>query len=140
MKNITYLLLAFFITTAATCKKDQAKMLVVEKQLIGKWQYTGRTGGFAGKTEQADPSEVQLLEFKKGMNFIRTINGQSRQTGTYEITAEISIYSGKEEPAIRFNQQTDHAPMGHIISIKNRTLTIADNVYDGFTTTYTRLN
>jgi len=140
MKNILYLLLAFFITTAATCKKNQFPVLAFEKQLIGKWQYTGRTGGFAGKSEQAAPNEIQILEFKKGMTFVRSINGQSRQTGTYEITAEKSIYSGKEEPAIRFNQQTDQAPMGHIISIKDRTLTMADNVYDGFTTTYTRSN
>lgn len=140
MKNILYLLLAFFITTAATCKKNQSAARTFEKQLIGKWKYTGRTGGFAGKSEQADPNEIQILEFKKGLTFVRSINGQSRQTGNYEIIAEKSIYSGKEESAIRFNQQTDHAPMGHIISIKDDTLTIADNVYDGFTTTYTRLN
>lgn len=110
----------------------------IEKQLTGKWKYSNKSGGFAGKKEVADPKSPEILEFKTGLNFIRTQNGKVTEQGTYEIVRIKSIYSGKEENAVRFNQKPDRPQMAHIIVIKEDSLILADNVYDGFTTTYTR--
>ncbi|HKG08558.1 MAG TPA: hypothetical protein VKB19_18965 [Pedobacter sp.] len=138
MKNFVYFIFAYFLLTAATCRKDIIEN-AAEQQLIHKWKYTGRTGGFAGKTEKADPAVTQILEFKKGMTFIKTTGGSVTDEGTYQISKEMSIYSGKEETAIRFNEKADSPQMAHVISIRKDTLIIADNVYDGFTTSYVKV-
>jgi hypothetical protein len=119
--------------------KTVADVPAIEKQLLGKWRYTSRGGGFAGKKETADPSAPTIIEFKPGFNFIKTTSGQVTEKGSYEIIKVRSIYSGREENAVRFNEKADRPQMAHIVVVKDDSLTLADNVYDGFTTIYSRL-
>jgi hypothetical protein len=137
MKTTIYTILAFMLLSASTCKKEQENP-DFKKQLIGKWRYVGQTGGFAGKTEKADPAVVTVLEFKKNNTFLRSENDQVKLQGSYQLSRLKSIYSGQEENAVQFDAAADPQNKGSIVTLKNDSLIIADNVYDGFTATYTR--
>jgi hypothetical protein len=137
MKTTIYTILAFMLLSASTCKKEQENP-DFKKQLIGKWRYVGQTGGFAGKTEKADPAVVTVLEFKKNNTILRSENDQVKLQGSYQLSRLKSIYSGQEENAVQFDAAADPQNKGSIVTLKNDSLIIADNVYDGFTATYTR--
>jgi hypothetical protein len=138
MKTTIYTILAFMLLSSSTCKKEQ-ETPDVKKQLVGKWKYTGQTGGFAGKTQKADPAILTVLEFKKDNTFLRSENDQVKLQGSYTLTRLKSIYSGKEENAVQFDAATDPYNKGNIITLNNDSLTIADNFYDGFTARYIKM-
>ncbi|HMI02622.1 MAG TPA: hypothetical protein VK541_09085 [Pedobacter sp.] len=138
MKTTIYTILAFMLLSSSTCKKEQESP-DFKKQLVGKWQYTGKSGGYAGKSQKADPAVVTVLEFKKDNAFLRSENDQVKLQGTYSLTRLKSIYSGKEENAVQFDATADPQNKGSIITLRNDSLTIADNVYDGFTSDYIRI-
>ncbi len=138
MKAIFYSLVVVMLFSSATCKKVQSDMSL-EKQLIGVWKYTGKSGGYAGKYQKADPEIHQVLEFKSGFKYLQKINEQISGQGIYELYKIKSIYTGKEDNAIRFPAAPEHPIKNGIISLQNDTLTIADNVYDGFKMEYIRI-
>jgi len=138
MKGIFYSLLAIVLFSSATCRKVQQDTLL-KKQLIGLWKYTGKSVGYAGKSEKADPSVNYILEFKSGQKYLQKTNGQVSQQGTYELYKLKSIYSGKEDNAIRFNSASAHSNKNSIVTLEGDTLIIAENVYDGFKMKYIRL-
>jgi hypothetical protein len=138
MKTTIFTLLAFMLLSSSTCKKD-LQTPDIQKQLVGKWRYTSQTGGFAGKTQKADPAVVTILELKKDNTFLRSENDQVKLQGAYTLTRLKSIYSGQEENALQFDAAADPHNKGSIITLKNDSLTLADNVYDGFTVHYVRV-
>lgn len=137
MKTTICTILAFMLLSASTCKKELENP-DFKNQIIGKWRYTGQTGGFAGKTEKADPAVVTILEFKKNNTFLRSENDQIKLQGSYRLSRLKSIYSGQEENAVQFDAAADPRNKGSIVTLKNDSLIIADNVFDGFTATYIR--
>ncbi|SHE41693.1 hypothetical protein [Pedobacter caeni] len=138
MKAIFYSLMAILLFSSATCRKVQSGS-PLDKQLIGAWKYTKKSGGYAGKSENADPAMNLILEFKSGFKYIKKTNGQVSEQGSYELYQTKSIYSGKEDHAIRFSSTSDHPDKNSIISLRNDTLILADNVYDGFSVEYIRI-
>lgn len=138
MKAIFYSLIAIMLLSSATCKKAQTGTSL-EKQLIGKWKYTGKSGGYAGKYQKADPAQIHILQFKSGFQYLQKVNDQVSEHGSYQLYRVKSIYSGKEDNAIRFSSSSSQPNKNSIISLQNDTLVIADNVYDGFKMNYIRV-
>jgi hypothetical protein len=130
--------MAILLFSSATCRRSPSGSSL-DKQLIGAWKYTKKSGGYAGKSENADPAINHVLEFKIGFNYIRKTNDQVSEQGSYELYKTKSIYSGKEDHAIRFSSTSDHPNQNSVISLRNDTLIIADNVYDGFKIEYIRI-
>jgi hypothetical protein len=138
MKAIFYSIVALMLFSSATCKKLPSGSSI-DKQLIGAWKYIRKSGGYAGKSENADPSSNQVLEFKSGFSYIQKTNDQISEQGSYELYKVKSIYSGKEDNAIRFSSMSNQSNKNSIISLQNDTLIIADNVYDGYRMEYIRI-
>ena len=127
------------LLTSATCKKNDHNPKF-QHQLIGKWKYTGTTGGFAGKNEPADPSAVNVIEFKKEGKYVRYVNNEPDVQGTYLLIKIKSIYTGKDENAIRFDPIAGSPKIGVIATIQGDKLILADNFHDGYTNGYAKLN
>lgn len=138
MKAVFYSIIIFMLLTSSTCRKAQLNA-GMEKQLIGEWKYAGKSGGYAGKHEKADPAVNNALQFKKGLIYIIKVNDKATEQGTFVLYKTKSIYSGKEDNAIRFEAKSANpSNKGSIITLRNDTLTIADNFYDGFKSEYIR--
>jgi hypothetical protein len=132
----------YFITCVmmvfTSCEKGPADA-AFENKLIGKWMYTGQSGGFAGKYQPADPSKPSFLEFKENKTFVKTVSNAVIEEGSYAIIQLKSIYSGKVDNAIRFHAEVDSPKSGEIATITKDTLNIADNYYDGYSKGYIRI-
>lgn len=137
MKAIFYLLLAVMLLSSAACKKAESGTLL-GRELIGEWRYTGASGGLSGKYEKADPAINQILQFKSGLRYLRKTNDQVSEQGSYQLDRMKSIYTGKEDNAIFFNPRSNVTSKS-IISLRNDTLLVADNFYDGYQAGYTRV-
>ncbi|WP_222536812.1 hypothetical protein [Pedobacter polysacchareus] len=137
MKTAFYSLMVIMFCSSATCRKAQSGS-TLEHSLIGTWKYIGKSGGYAGKQEKADPSRKVILQFNNGFRYQQKINDKISDQGSYEIFKVKSIYSGKEDHAIRFRSTLTAPSRDHIISMRNDSLTLADNVYDGFQMEYIR--
>ena len=139
MKSLLYTLLAIvFITSTAGKTTSSDKGL--EKQLLGKWQFTGQSGGFTGGTEPAKSNSVRIIEFKRDGKYVRYKNGEPMYQGNYELCKAKSIYTGKIENAIRFDPKVDATETGNILTIGGDSLILADNFNDGYTIGYKRLS
>jgi hypothetical protein len=125
MKSLLYTMLAIVFLTS-TAGKITSSDKGLEKQLLGKWQYTGQTGGFAGSTEDG--------------KYVRYKNGEPMYQGNYELCKAKSIHTGKIDNAIRFDPRVDANETGNILTIEGDTLILADNINDGYTIGYKRLS
>lgn len=138
MKVLTFLLAAMLLLTSATCKK-QSSETSFKGHLIGKWKFTGSTGGFAGKSIPADHSASKIIEFKTGGRYVKYVNGEPDMQGNYDIVTIKSIYSGVNENAIRFDPSVNDQKAAYVATITGDELMLADNFYDGFTNGYERV-
>lgn len=139
MKSLLYAMLAIVFFTSAAGKKNTPEK-GLEKQLLGKWQFTGQSGGFAGSTEPAKSNSIKVIEFKKDGKYVRYKNGEPMYQGTYELCKAKSIHTGKVDNAIRFDLRVDANESGNILTIDGDTLILADNFNDGYTIGYKRLS
>lgn len=138
MKILTSILACLVLLTFSGCKTQMVEPAFKVK-IIGKWKYTGSSGGFAGKNEPANPSVTNIIEFKSDGKYVRYINNDPDTQGTYDIIRIKSIYSGEEDNAIRFDPRSDSPKTGMIANINNDTLTLGDNFNDGYSSGYVRL-
>jgi len=84
MKAIFYSLIVIILLSSSTCRRAQPGTSL-EKQLIGEWKYTGKSGGYAGKYQKADPAKNQILQFKRGFSYLQKVNDQVSEQGSYEL-------------------------------------------------------
>ena len=138
MKLLFSMLAVLTLLTSAICKKNHFEP-PVQHQLLGRWKYTGKSGGYAGKYEAANPSVSNVIEFEKERKYVHYVNNEPDVQGTYELLKLKSIYSGKDEYAIRFDPVEGAPKTGMIITVVGDTLSLAENVHDGFTTGYAKL-
>jgi len=135
--------LTCFLTTAVLLMFVSCKTQTFEPsfktKLIGKWKYTGGSGGFTGKPEPVNPLVSKIIEFKSDGKYVKYINSDPDTQGTYDIIKSKSIYSSLEDNAIRFDPQSGSPRTGLIATINDDKLVLADNVYDGFSAGYTRV-
>jgi hypothetical protein len=139
MKTLIFSFLTLFIFTSADYQSHfQEKEL--QKKLLGRWKLTSKSGGIAGKSVAAKESVVNIIEFKKGGKYVRYTNGEPMYQGNYQLSKAKSIYTGKDDNAIRFDPEVDSQETGNIVTIDNDILLLADNFNDGFTAEYIKIN
>ncbi|MHA4893403.1 hypothetical protein ACXZ1K_01525 [Pedobacter sp. PWIIR3] len=138
MRILVFLTAAMLLFTSATCKK-QGNENSFKARLVGKWQFTGRTGGFAGMTTSANPAAISVIEFKVDGKYVKYINGEPDRQGTYDVIKIKSIYTGLDDNAVRLDPSNDTGKTGMIATISNETMMLADNYNDGYTSSYVRV-
>lgn len=135
---ITLLLLLLF----GGCNKES-----IPPSLIGTWLWKGSSGGIAGVTYRPKPSERIILNLSGDGKFTIFQNDTLAHSGTYLINKTKSIYSGKEELAIKTNEvKTSYHRIlryivvvdGVVVTLSNAGLSIGDNRYDGFGSSFIR--
>jgi len=134
-RNSWSLFLILLIVFGAACAGSGHDALL--SQLIGTWQWEGTSGGIAGDTTtppEDDP--VRTIVIRADRTFAFEMDGKETARRRFKITQEESIHSGKPARAIRFE---DNDTVRIItLSEDQQTLTLSDNVHDGFSSTYRR--
>lgn len=117
---------------AVSCKKERSSPN--SDNIVGRWQLTSYGGGFDGKTYYPTANELTIITFNADETYLKTVNGNTTANGKYSLGQVLSIYSGKNDNALKFDNQSNW----NVISIKNNTLEINSNAYDGGGSTYVR--
>jgi hypothetical protein len=139
MKPLMIALLTLFFSSSAVLKNN-ASQKELEKQLIGKWKFTGQKAGFSDHSKSKNTSLVNVIEFKKGGKYVRYKNDEPMYQGNYKLCRTKSIFSGKVDNAICFDVKVNVPQKEEMITLVADKLVLKDNVDDGYTSDYTRLN
>lgn len=119
----------------------------IPPQLIGDWLWESSSGGIGGMIINPQPSQRVILTFSGDGQFSVHQNDTLAHMGTYRVTNAQSIYSGKEElkietKEIKTGYQLKIRPVvitgGAVITLSTNRLSIGDNIYDGFGSSFIR--
>ncbi|CAN5247367.1 hypothetical protein BH09BAC4_BH09BAC4_08810 [soil metagenome] len=119
----------------------------IPPQLTGDWLWESSSGGIGGMIIKPQPSQRVILTFSGDGQFSVRQNDTLAHMGTYRVTKAQSIYSGKEElkietKEIKTGYQLNIRPIvvtgGVVIALSANRLSIGDNIYDGFGSSFVR--
>ncbi len=143
MKFFVKPLLALFFLAFWSCNPSAEP----NPLLVGQWTWDASSGGLAGARFNPKPTERLVLSFGADKRFSLTRNDTLLFDGTYAMTTANSIYSGKEadkivtqtgtvNPSVKNNQPIVIG--GIITTLTNQELSIGDNHFDGYGSSFTR--
>lgn len=124
------LLIFLMISGLMACEKSE---VVKSDELTGTWKWVRKTGGIAGVNETPKDREVTLLTLNADKTYSTTRNDSLLVSGTYALSTGESLLLNKEVNFIVFGEGL---PM--MYEVKNNTLYLAEDVYDGFNYEYVR--
>ena len=137
MKTINYLKgigLLFLLTVIVSCSVENSNV-VVDKNLIGTWNWISSSGGIAGTTNTpASTGKNIALKFTSDNKYFYYTNGVISSEGTYKFSTQKSIVDGTFKKSIVFSAGGEMI----IDKIDNTNLYLSDNYYDGFGSSYIR--
>ena len=124
------------------CSKEPIPQLVT-----GDWLWEGSSGGIGGMVIKPQPSERVVLHLSDDGRFSVHKNDTLVYYGTFKLLQARSIYSGKDEIKIETKQiLTNHqlnyrniiVINGIMTTLSSTRLSIGDNTYDGFGSSYVK--
>jgi hypothetical protein len=135
MEKPSFLLIfaAFF---AFSCAHEEVLITATSTSIAGDWRWVSSKGGIAGKT--ITPSSAgyeRTLVFTSDFKFSRYKSTVLEKSGTYEIAKAKSIYKTELVDFIKFSDGTALVIMSHSAD----ELSLADNIYDGFSDIYKQI-
>ncbi|RCW92004.1 hypothetical protein [Winogradskyella arenosi] len=142
MKNLICILVLTFALSSCSTTDDETA--ISNSDLVGSWQWTQTAGGLFYSEETPETTGKELeLSLTDANNFSIAENGTEIANGTYALSLETSIYSGETARFITLetiDQQDVGFVKNGIIKISNNNqLKIADNNYDGFSSSFIKM-
>lgn len=134
-----------FVTLAilAGCRSDE-----LDSQLVGDWLWAGSSGGFAGMIIMPAANERTIISFTRKGTFSVSKNDTLQTSGAYRLNSVKSIYKSGEATGILIDNVVNHqrklpsfslSSLKVIVSMTAAELSVGDNAYDGFSSTFKRL-
>ena len=133
-----FALLSLIISSCTKDKTVDTKSYVdVPTNLIGTWNWQHSSGGYAGVTITPETTgEVRIIKFDTDNNFKYYVNGVLKTESKFHIEKSVSIY-GNEIALILI---TNTLPSRQSLQFSaSDTLTLSEEVFDGFGHQYIRL-
>jgi hypothetical protein len=136
---LTFVLL---VLVAVSCTKDNSvdatSYVKVPSNLFGTWTWLYSSGGYAGVTSTpATTGEIREIEFDTKNNFKYFVNGKLKTESKFQIEKSISIFS-KDSALILLTKSW--TVQQSIRFVHPDTLTLSEEVFDGFGHSYIRKN
>jgi hypothetical protein len=107
--------------------------------LIGTWEWVGTSGGIAGDSRTPRPDDPRItVRFDPAGKALFHSDGEVAREQRYRVSSEITIFGPGELPVLYF----DDEELGRVVGIDGNgaALTLSDNVYDGFSLQYRRVD
>ena len=117
---------------------SQGSAASAQPKLIGTWEWAGTSGGVGGETRLPGPEEPRItVRFEPDGKAIFRRDGEVAREQRYRVSSEVTILGPPELPVLYF----DDEELGRVVWIDESgdTLTLSDNVYDGFSLEYRRV-
>ena len=126
MKKYAILVFTLFFQ----CEKSDIAM----EEIYGDWRWVQSSGGFANIIYEASNPDQRVVSFGQDGTFKMVYNKQEIVYTTFSIALEKSISHSEKVEVINYANQA----IRQSFTIKNDSLTLFDEVYDGFTHLYLR--
>ena len=107
-------------------------------ELFGTWEWVGTSGGITGDSRTPRPADPAItVRFDPGGTAVFSRDGEVAREQRYRLSSEVTIFGPEELPVLYF----DDEDLGRVVRIEDSatTLTLSDNVYDGFSLQYGRV-
>jgi len=141
MKKLIWLFALSLGITSCSSDTETAETKKNNLDLNEKWAWVSTSGGVAGiSSTPLTTGKNYTLIFKENNSYSLLENGIETANGTYSMTMKESIYNHKPENFITF--QNSKFPVGNGIMITDEsktTMSIIDNVYDGFGSSFKKI-
>ena len=111
-------------------------MQTTPEMLIGRWEFVESSGGFAGKTYPADPTQKREIFFTASGQAIGFLNGQATGSASYAMFQADAI-TGLNKTFLTCSGIPGFAANGPI-DVSTTDFWLSDNHYDGFISHYVR--
>ena len=130
MKTIFLSLLSVLFLSMGGCQKE-----TVSNELVGNWEWVSRTGGIAGvhQTPQTLGYTYTGVYTKDGIYEQYDKDNKLVVTYPYKVIKAVSILDGMEHNMIQLNNA-----MNSSFEIRNDSLFLVQDVFDGFNEVYVR--
>jgi hypothetical protein len=126
------------VLVAATVLSCDGGAAPAVPELIGTWEWVGTSGGIAGDSRLPGPDDPRVtVEFSTDGTATFRRDGEVAREQRYRLASEGTIFASEDQPVLYF----DAEDLGRVVRIDEtgRTLTLSDNVYDGFSLDYRRV-
>jgi hypothetical protein len=135
MKTLVFLLFCFAPVTTGCSNNVQETELPL---LYGKWIWIQSSGGIDGRTITPNENEpAKFLQFVKPDIIESYIGNRLISSRSFELKKDLSIYSSD---SLYFIIDGGGSFPKVIFGLTEKTLSLADNVYDGFSELYNRVD
>ena len=130
------ILLSVLLIFSACKKDDSSPAQPTQEMLIGRWEFVESSGGFAGKTYPADPTQKREIFFTAAGQAIGFLNGQTTGTASY-VLFQADAITGTNKTFLPCSGIPGFAANGPI-DTSTTDFWLSDNHYDGFSSHYVR--
>lgn len=106
--------------------------------LVGTWEWAGTSGGIGGESRVPGQGDARItVQFRADGTAVFHRDGEVSREQRYRISSEVTILGPGELPVLYF----DDEELGRVVGLheSGQTLTLSDNVYDGFSLEYRRV-
>jgi hypothetical protein len=135
MKTLVFLLFCFGLVTTGCSNNVQETELPL---LYGKWIWIQSSGGIDGRTITPNENEpAKFLQFVKPDIIESYIGNRLISSRSFKLKKDLSIYSSD---SLYFIIDGGGSFPKVIFGLTEKTLSLADNVYDGFSELYNRVD
>lgn len=142
MKKLIWLFALSLGITSCSSDTETAETKKNNLDLNEKWAWVSTSGGVAGiSSTPLTTGKNYTLIFKENNSYSLLENGIETANGTYSMTMKESIYNHKPENYF-ITFQNSKFPVGNGIIITDEsktTMSIIDNVYDGFGSSFKKI-
>jgi hypothetical protein len=119
-----------------SCTNNEVLITATSTSLAGDWRWVLSKGGIAGTTiTPTSAGYERTLVLSSDYKFSRYKSAVLEKSGTYVITKARSIYKTELVDFIKFSDSTSFV----IMSYSAEVLSLADNIYDGFSNVYQQI-
>lgn len=134
LRRSAHTFLSIFIFAALACGGASEPV----PELFGTWEWVGTSGGITGDSRTPQPEDpVITVRFARGGTAVFSRDGEVAREQRYRLSSEVTIFGPEALPVLYL----DDEDMGRVVRIEDSgtTLTLSDNVYDGFSLHYRRV-
>jgi hypothetical protein len=150
MKKCIYFLLTVITITICSCKKDDSVNNPTQAGITGTWAWSSSLGGMTGN-DNPTPEKTgrkRSMIFLENKQFFLVENGDTIQKTDYFLSNEASILFHKNYDFVTVNYKFRISnpdsvitlPMRYIINSMSDTLSLTEDVFDGYSHWYLRKN
>jgi hypothetical protein len=134
--NYFVLILSLLIIS---CQKEPTSVDNVRTiTLSGKWQWISSSGGITGQTIIPPAGTIVIQTYTSDGVFSQSRNDTVQRTSHYSIKKQKSIYSADSLDVIIYQDSTLTKQV--ILYLSTDTLSVGDNMYDGYGSIYKRIS